>query len=386
MFKCTPFASGFRIGYIGGGQLARMSALQAFRFGMEVAVYAASPDEPLCAMTPHVTIGAPDDDAALTAFAASCDVVTLENEFLDSSLLLRVRDASGTPMFPSPESFSMIEDKIVEKRTFAQAGIPVADWREVRTEADLQAFGDEFGWPYILKSAKGGYDGYGNATARDMESALAGFKKLGGDSGRAILAEAMVPFTKELAVMVARNLHGTVVYPCTETIQENHICKDVLVPAPIPEALRVQAQELAVAAMEAIDATGIFGFEFFLTHDHRILLNESAPRPHNSGHYSIEACVASQFENHVRAICQLPLGSTQMRRPAAVMVNTLGTHNRPTQVEGLAPVLATPDAHFHLYGKKASKIGRKMGHLTVLGDDLDTLLTHAHTLAQSIRI
>ena len=386
MFKCTPFASGFRIGYIGGGQLARMSALQAFRFGMEVAVYAASPDEPLCAMTPHVTIGAPDDDAALTAFAASCDVVTLENEVLDSSLLLRVRDASGTPMFPSPESFSMIEDKIVEKRTFAQAGIPVADWREVRTEADLQAFGDEFGWPYILKSAKGGYDGYGNATARDMESALAGFKKLGGDSGRAILAEAMVPFTKELAVMVARNLHGTVVYPCTETIQENHICKDVLVPAPIPEALRVQAQELAVAAMEAIDATGIFGFEFFLTHDHRILLNESAPRPHNSGHYSIEACVASQFENHVRAICQLPLGSTQMRRPAAVMVNTLGTHNRPTQVEGLAPVLATPDAHFHLYGKKASKIGRKMGHLTVLGDDLDTLLTHAHTLAQSIRI
>lgn len=386
MFKTSPFASGFRIGYIGGGQLARMSALQAFRFGMEVAVYASSNDEPLCAMTPHVTIGTPDDEAALTTFAASCDVVTLENEFLDSSLLLYVRNASGTPMFPSPESFAKIEDKIVEKQTFAQAGIPVADWREVRTEADLGAFGEDFGWPYILKSAKGGYDGYGNATARDLDSAIAGFTKLGGKAGRAILAEAMVPFTNELAVMVARNLHGIAVYPCTETIQENHICKDVLVPAPIPEALRFQAQELAVAAMEAIDATGIFGFEFFLTHDHRILLNESAPRPHNSGHYSIEACTASQFENHVRAVCQLPLGSTEMRRPAAVMVNTLGTHNRPAQVEGLAPVLATPDAHFHLYGKKSSKVGRKMGHLTVLGDDLDTTLTQARTLAQSIRI
>jgi 5-(carboxyamino)imidazole ribonucleotide synthase len=386
MFKTSPFSSGFRIGFIGGGQLARMSALQAFRFGMEVAVYASTSDEPLCSMTPHVTIGAPDDEATLTAFAASCDVVTLENEFLDSSLLLRVRDASGTPMFPSPESFAKIEDKIIEKTSFAQAGIPVADWREVRTQADLQAFGDEFGWPYILKSAKGGYDGYGNATARDVESALVGFRKLGGDSGRAILAEAMVPFTNELAVMVARNLHGIAVYPCTETIQQNHICKEVLAPAPIPEALRVQAQELAVAAMEAIDATGIFGFEFFLTHDHRILLNESAPRPHNSGHYSIDACIASQFENHVRAVCQLPLGSTEMRRPVAVMINTLGTHNRPALVEGLAPVLATPDAHFHLYGKKTSKIGRKMGHVTMLGDDLDVTCENARTLANSIQI
>lgn len=386
MFKTSPFASKFRIGFIGGGQLARMSALQAFRFGMDVAVYASSPDEPLCSMTPYVTIGSPENEAALTAFAASCDVVTLENEFLDSSLLLRVRDASGTPMFPSPESFAKIEDKIVEKTTFAAAGIPVADWRDVANEDDLRQFGDNFGWPYILKSAKGGYDGYGNATARDLASAKAGFEKLGGTKGRSILAEAMVPFTNELAVMVARNLHGTVVYPCTETIQKNHICKEVLAPAPIPQALQVQAQELAIAAMEAIDATGIFGFEFFLTHDNRILLNESAPRPHNSGHYSIEACITSQFENHVRAVCQLPLGPSDMRRPVAVMINTLGTDNRPAMVEGLAPTLATPDAHFHLYGKKTSKIGRKMGHLTLLGDEMVVTSSKARELAESIRI
>jgi 5-(carboxyamino)imidazole ribonucleotide synthase len=138
--------------------------------------------------------------------------------------------------------------------------------------------------------------------------------------------------------------------------------------------------------MEAIDATGIFGFEFFLTHDHRILLNESAPRPHNSGHYSIEACVTSQFENHVRAVCQLPLGPSDMRRPVAVMVNTLGTHNRPAQVEGLAETLVNPDAHFHLYGKSISKVGRKMGHLTLLGDELVVTSTKARQLAESIRI
>lgn len=386
MFTRSPLSAGFRIGYIGGGQLAAMSALQAFRFGMDVAVYAASADEPLCRMTPHVSVGRPDDLDALTAFAATCDVVTLENEFLDSALLTAVRDRSGTPMFPSPESFAAIEDKIIEKRTFAGAGIPVADWREIRDQADLVRFGTDFGWPFILKSAKGGYDGYGNATARDLSTAKAGFAKLGGEAGRPILAEAMVPFTKELAVMVARNAHGVAVYPCVETIQKEHICKEVLAPAPVPEALRRQAQELALAAMEAIDATGIFGFEFFLTHDNRLLLNESAPRPHNSGHYSIEGCVTSQFENHVRAVCQLPLGTPAMRRPAAVMVNTLGTHARPATAEGAGATFDEPDAHFHLYGKRGSKPGRKMGHLTVLGDDLVVTWERAKTLAESIRI
>jgi len=386
MFRRSPLSAGFRIGYIGGGQLAAMSALQAFRFGMDVAAYAASADEPLCRMTPRMTLGRPDDIDLLTAFAATCDVLTLENEFLDAAVLAAVRDRSGTPLFPTPESFAAIEDKIVEKRTFSEAGIPVADWREVRDEADLTRFGADFGWPYILKSAKGGYDGYGNATAYDVESAKRGFAKLGGESGRPILAEALIPFTKELAVMVARNEHGVAVYPCVETIQENHICKVVVVPAPIPVPLRRQAQELAVAAMEAIDATGIFGFEFFLTADNRLLLNESAPRPHNSGHYSIEGCATSQFENHVRAVCQLPLGSVDMRRPVAVMVNLLGTHARPVTADGIGASFLEPDAHVHIYGKRWSRPGRKMGHLTVLGDELTDTRERAETLAKSIRV
>jgi 5-(carboxyamino)imidazole ribonucleotide synthase len=386
MFSRSPLSAGFRIGFIGGGQLAAMSALQALRFGMDVAVYAASADEPLCRMTPHMTLGRTDDIDALTAFAATCDVLTLENEFLDATVLTAVRDRSGTPLFPTPESFAAIENKIIEKRTFSEAGIPVADWREVRTEADLVRFGADFGWPYILKSAKGGYDGYGNATAYDVNSAKQGFAKLGGESGRPILAEALIPFTKELAVMVARNEHGVAVYPCVETIQENHICKVVVAPAPIPVPLRRQAQELAVVAMEALNATGIFGFEFFLTADNRLLLNESAPRPHNSGHYSIEGCVASQFENHVRAVCQLPLGSTDMRRPVAVMVNLLGTHARPVTADGIGSSFLESDTHVHIYGKRWSKPRRKMGHLTVLGDELTDTWERAETLAKSIRI
>jgi 5-(carboxyamino)imidazole ribonucleotide synthase len=386
MFARSPLSAGFRIGFIGGGQLAAMSAQQAFRFGMDVAVYAASADEPLCRMTPLVSIGQPDDIDALAAFAATCDVLTLENEFMDSAVLTALRDCSGTPLFPTPESFDAIGDKINEKRTFSQAGIPVADWRHIHTEADLARFGDDFGWPFILKSAKGGYDGYGNATAYDLDSARKGFANLGGDSGRPVLAEALIPFTKELAVMVARNEHGVAVYTCAETIQENHICKMVIAPAPIPLPLRRQAQELAVAAMEAVQATGIFGFEFFLTADNRLILNESAPRPHNSGHYSIEGCVTSQFENHVRAVCQLPLGSAELRRPAAVMVNLLGTHARPVTAEGIGSSFSEPDAHVHIYGKRWSKPGRKMGHLTVLGDDAAQTLERAQLLAKSIQI
>ncbi len=385
MFKRPPFSAGFRIGYVGGGQLAAMSALQAFRFGMDVAVYAASADEPLCRMTPHATIGRMDDEAALAAFFRTCDVVTLENEFLDADLLLRARNAAGTPLFPTPETFARIADKIVEKRTFAAAGIPVAPWAEIAGPADLDAFGAAHGWPYVLKSAKGGYDGYGNATVTDAGAAREAWRRLGGADGRPVLAEAFVPFSLELAVMVARNLHGTAVYPCVQSIQAGHICKEILAPAPVPPALRRQAQELAVAAMEAVDATGIFGFEFFLTTDGRILLNESAPRPHNSGHYTMEACMASQFENHVRAVCQLPLGDPSMRRPAAAMINLLGTDNRPTRFEHTAETLDTSDAHLHLYGKTGSRIGRKMGHLTLLGEDPAETLALARQLTDPIR-
>lgn len=383
----TSLAANTKIGFLGAGQLARMSALQAFRFGIQVGVFSdRTENEPVQFMTPYSTSGSFNSVGDMVEFAKTCDVITLENEFISSEILQEVQDKSGTPIFPSPKSFALIENKLIEKQSFENAGIPVTPYSLVKSEANLEQFGSEYGWPYLLKSSKGGYDGYGNETVRTLEEAIEGFKKLGGDNGRDILAEAFVPFTKELAVQVARNETGVVVYPCCETVQENHICVAVLSPAPIEKKYQQKAQELAIKAVEAIDGKGIYAFEFFLTETGDILLNESAPRPHNSGHYTIEGCVTSQFENHVRAVLGLPLGSTEMIKPAAAMINLLGTHNRPADSDHIVQALEAPDGHLHVYGKVQSKVGRKMAHFTLLGDDLESTHQKAKSLTNTIEI
>ncbi len=383
----TSLPANLRIGFLGAGQLARMSSLEAFRFGIQVAVFSdRTENEPVQFMTPFSTSGSFDSVDDMIEFAKDCDVITLENEFISSKILAEVQERSGTPIFPSPKSFSLIENKLIEKQTFENAGIPVTPYKLVESESDLENFGDTYGWPYLLKSSKGGYDGYGNETVQDLESAKKAFDKLGGNKGRDILAEAFVPFTKELAVQVARNETGTVVYPCCETVQENHICVAVLSPAPIEEKFQKRAQELAVKAVEAIDGKGIYAFEFFLTKDGDILLNESAPRPHNSGHYTIEGCITSQFENHVRAVLGLPLGSTKMSSPAVAMINLLGTHNRPAETDHIQKALSTENGHLHVYGKIQSKVGRKMAHYTLLGDDLEGTFKKAREITDRIEI
>jgi 5-(carboxyamino)imidazole ribonucleotide synthase len=381
--------SDFRLGILGAGQLARMSAYQAFRYGIEVAVYtgtASGSTEPTTLVTPYTVHGTFDDIDALVDFALHCDVITLENEFIDASILQRVRDASGKPMYPAPETFELIGDKRSEKETFERAGIPVTPWAFLPSANDARTFGESHGYPFVIKSSKGGYDGYGNATVHTADEAEKAWGELGGNAQRDVIAEAFVDFKMELAVQVARNHTGTVVYPCCESIQEGHICKTVIAPARISETLRHRAEEMAVSAIEAIDGTGLFAFEFFLTQDDRILLNESAPRPHNSGHYTIEGCITSQFENHVRAVLGLPLGSTCLRRKAAVMVNLLGKRNHLAIVENTQALFHTEDAHLHVYGKSNSKVGRKMGHITVLGDDVDTTVNRALWLAEHINL
>lgn len=379
--------STFTIGFLGAGQLARMSALQAFRFGMQVAVFSDRPeDEPVQFMTPHSYSGSFDDPASMIEFAKRCDVITLENEFIDSKVLQTVQDQSGTPIWPSPGSFALIENKLTEKQTFEKAGIPVTPYALLKNRGDLDAFGSTHDWPYLLKSSKGGYDGYGNETVRNSDEAAAAFKKLGGEAGHDLLAEAFVDFTHELAVQAVRNQTGIAVYPCVETVQENHICVAVKAPAPVSLEIREKAQQMAIKAIEAIDGTGIFAFEFFLKPDGSLLLNESAPRPHNSGHYTIEGCVTSQFENHVRAVCGLPLGSTDLVKPAAVMINLLGTHEREAEIEDAGGALNEPNGHLHSYGKLQSKPGRKMAHYTLLGDDPETIYERARTLTSGIHI
>lgn len=385
MQKRFSLSATHKIGIIGGGQLARMSAYQAYRFGFQVgAVTSASGKDPMEEITPHTFRGDVNDYDTLKKLADWADVITLENEFLDSSLLFRLQEETGKNIYPGPDSFRLIEDKRIEKETFRNAGIPVAAFMVIASDDDLRKFGAKHGWPFLLKSSKGGYDGYGNAMVHTMDEAKNAFADLGGAHGREVIAEERIDFTHELAVLVARNRTGTVTYPCVETLQVNHICQTVIAPARIPRQLREQACELAVAATEAINGTGLFAFEFFLTESNEILLNESAPRPHNSGHYTIEACETSQFENHIRAVCGFPPGAATMRKPVAVMVNLLGKHNKKAAVGCPTEVFMAEDAHLHVYGKKDSRVGRKMGHLTILGMDVEDCLKTADNFEKQI--
>ncbi|MDR9419418.1 5-(carboxyamino)imidazole ribonucleotide synthase [Gracilimonas sp.] len=383
----TSIPSNLKLGFLGAGQLARMSSLEAFRFGIQVAVFSdRTENEPVQFMTPYSTSGSFDSVDDMVEFAKGCDVITLENEFISSDILAEVQEKSGTPIYPSPDTFSLIENKLIEKQTFEKAGIPVTPYQIVDDESSLKEFGELYGWPFMLKSSKGGYDGYGNETVHNLEEAKKAFINLGGDKGQDILAEAFVDFTKELAVQVARNETGTVVYPCCETVQKNHICVAVLSPAPVKDTFQNKAQELALKATEAIDGKGIFAYEFFLTSDGDILLNESAPRPHNSGHYTIEGTVTSQFENHVRAVLGLPLGSTQLNKPAAAMINLLGVHQRPAETDHVEEPLSTENGHLHVYGKVDSKVGRKMAHYTLLGENLEETYKKAMHVTRKIEI
>lgn len=375
---------GFRLGIIGGGQLARMSAYEAFKLGIHVgAVCSESGKDPMEQVTPTVFRGDVSDYDTLMKLAEWADVITLENEFLDGEVLERVQRDSGKPVYPSPKSFKLIESKRLEKETFRDAGIPVADFVVVESTAAIQKTGARLGWPFILKSSKGGYDGYGNAVVSNQAEAEKAFRNFGGEEGREVIAEEMVDFTKELAVMVARNAHGMVSFPCCETIQHHHICAKVLAPAPISRRLRDECVALAEKAIQAIDGIGIFGFEFFLTKDNELLLNESAPRPHNSGHFSMEACSVSQFETHVRAVCGLPLIKPVMRYPAAVMVNLLGKFNGPAELTLPVSESAHEEVHLHVYGKSESRLGRKMGHITVLGNNPESTLDTADRLEKA---
>lgn len=383
----NPLSANYKVGFLGAGQLARMTGLQAFRYGIQVGVFSDRDEqEPVQFMTPHSMTGSYDSVDDLANFAKQCNVLTLENEFIDSSILRKAQEQSGTPIYPSPDTFSKIENKLIEKRTFENAGLTVTPYKIVKTVTDLKGFGQNYGWPYVLKSSKGGYDGYGNETVASIEEAKKAFNNLGGNDNRDIIAEAFVDFTHELAVQVARNETGHVVYPCCETVQENHICVGVKSPAPVSKSIQQKAQQMAVKATEAIDGKGIFAYEFFLTQDGELLLNESAPRPHNSGHYTIEGCVTSQFENHIRAVMGLPLGSTKLRAPAVAMINLLGTDERDAQVDSALHALAQSDGHLHIYGKLDSHPGRKMAHYTMLGDEMKSTYTKAQELTDEIRI
>ncbi len=371
------------IGILGGGQLAKMLSQEVFKMGMRTAIIEHGEGSPAGMMTAMSWDTGWNDREALDAFIEASDIITLENEFIAPEILEYI--ASKRPVFPLPETIALVQDKFTQKETMRNAGIAITPFAACHSIEDVHAFGSEYGYPFVMKTRTLGYDGYGNATIRsasDIESAWNRFRDP--EAPREIMCEAFVNFTKELAVMVARNRRGEMaIYPCVETIQEDHICRYVLAPARVEDAIAEKAKSMARQCIEAISGIGVFGIEMFLTKDGEVLFNEIAPRPHNSGHYTIEACFTSQFENGIRAILNLPLGSPELKVPAAVMVNLLGTRSGPGMPDSPVDTLKFPHTIVHLYGKKECRKGRKMGHLTTCGITLEEAAKEAYSAASS---
>jgi 5-(carboxyamino)imidazole ribonucleotide synthase len=364
----SAFIPNHRLGIIGGGQLAKMTALSALQLGCDVAVLERNPVSPAAVLATHSLVGDWDSPAELQRLGAHCDVVTLENEFVDAASLAALEKA-GHKIFPTPQSIALVQDKLIQKQTLAAADLPVPEFRAVANPEAVAVAAREVGLPLLLKARRNAYDGKGNVTVRTLAEIPAAWRKLGGHDGNELLVEAFCPFTSELAVIITRGRNGEcATYPLVETVQRDHICHIVRAPAAVSPEISTVALDIARRAVTAVGAVGSFGVEMFLTAEGKVFVNELAPRVHNSGHYTIEACECSQFENHVRAVLGCPLGSTRMVAPAAVMVNVLGVSKGPGRPAGLDRALAVPGAHVHIYGKAMSNAGRKMGHVTALGD------------------
>ncbi|MBE0541211.1 MAG: 5-(carboxyamino)imidazole ribonucleotide synthase [Verrucomicrobia bacterium] len=373
------------LGIVGGGQLAKMTAQAAAQLGCKVVILERQPEFPAGSVAARTLIGDWDDPDSLLDLAALVEVVTLENEFVDAGALAFL-EQRGHPLWPSSATMRLIQDKFVQKQTLAAAGLPVPWPRAVERMEDVAAVACEWGFPLLLKARRNAYDGKGNATIRTVTDIETAWRKLGGPSSNPLFAEQFCPFTQELAIIVTRARDGEVVtYPVVETVQREHICHVVRAPAPVAPEIAERAADLACRAVAAIGAIGSFGVEMFLMKDGQLFINELAPRVHNSGHYTIEACVCSQFENHVRAVLGWPLGSTAMRSPAAAMVNLLASADGPAMPQGLQEALRVPGAHVHLYGKNHSAPGRKMGHVTALGQTLADAEATAQRAADCIR-
>jgi 5-(carboxyamino)imidazole ribonucleotide synthase len=371
------------IGILGGGQLARMTAAAGYKLGLRIAILDPESDSPAQQAATVKVVASLDDVSGLENIARVSDLLTLENEFVNASLLEHI-ESLGVPIYPTSRTVALVQDKLFQKQALESSGIDVPAFTEVSSENDILQAGERLGWPLILKARRNGYDGRGNASIEGPNEIPLAWTKLGGEN-RSLMVEAFVRFRKELAVMVARSPKGEVVtYPLVETVQKDHICHIVKAPASVSTLVGERAAIMARRAVEAVDGVGIFGMEMFLLEDDGLLINEMAPRPHNSGHYTIEACITSQFENHLRAILGLPLGSPSMVLPAAAMVNLLADRNGVTSISGVEKALQTPGVNLHLYGKKLTRPSRKMGHITVIGKSLGEALERATEAASFI--
>jgi len=360
------------VAVIGGGQLARMMQQPAIALGLRLRLLAEGPDVSAAQVIGDHVVGSHTDLGDLRRAVADAPVVTFDHEHVPPAHLRALTD-DGHACRPGPDALIHAQDKLVMRRRLTELGVPCPRWAAVGGPADVEVFG----LPAIVKTARGGYDGKGVwkvETADDLEEPFS----VGGE----LLAEEVVSFRRELSAQVARGASGEIVdYPVVESRQVNGVCAEVVAPAPnLDPGLEAQARRIARTIATELGVVGMLAVELFETDDERVLVNELAMRPHNTGHWSIDGAVTSQFENHLRAVTDLPLGSTTPRQPWAVMVNILGGTVTDLSAQRAVALAVEPDVKVHLYGK-AVKPGRKVGHVTAVGDDLEDVLRRARRSA-----
>ena len=373
-----------RVGVIGGGQLARMMIVPALELGLEIKVLAEA--EGSSAALAATQVGDYTKIETVAEFAKTVDVITFDHEHVPLAILESL-EAAGVSVQPPSRALAFAQNKLHMRRRLHELGLPMPVWAEIQTEDDLQEFLNANGGVCVLKTPIGGYDGKGVRIVRSVADAQDWLEPQAlAQVGGTLLAEEKVGFIREVAQLSARTPSGEFkTWPLVQTTQANGVCAEVISPAPgANDETIAHAAEIARAVAEGVGVSGVLAVEMFETPNGRLLINELAMRPHNSGHFSIEGSVTSQFEQHIRAVLDLPLGSTEARAKWSVMVNLLGVNDRNDFVSGFASVLAAhPEAKVHTYGKGA-RAGRKMGHVTVVSDSLDFATDEANATAQAL--
>ncbi|MGC9503102.1 5-(carboxyamino)imidazole ribonucleotide synthase [Baaleninema sp.] len=364
-----------RVGIIGGGQLAWMMVREASSLGLEVVVQTPKPDDPAVELAAETVLAEVADAQATSRLAEKCDVITFENEFVELEALSKLAK-NGVCFQPRLETLEPLLDKYHQRCHLKEWNLPVPRFFNLAPQETIPA---DMGFPLVMKARRHGYDGQGTVIVETGDELNAVWKRWGYPS---VLIEEFVPFDRELAVIAARNATGDLaIYPVVETQQEDQVCRRVVAPAAVSSTVVSQCEAIAGTILNRLDVVGLFGIELFLTQNGKVLVNEIAPRTHNSGHFSLDACQTSQFAQLLRAVCHLPLGSTAMKSPAAVMVNLLGYEQaRRDYRDKREAIAAIPNVFLYWYGKTESRPGRKLAHATVLADEPH----HAMAVAREI--
>jgi len=381
--RAPSSAPAARVAMVGAGQLARMTHRAAIDYGIELHVLAGSPGDPAVTAGAGYSLGRADDGALLRRLAMDADVLTFDHELVPLDEL-RSMAAEGCVIRPSADALALGCDKLFARAVVSGLGdlsIPVPAFAPVSGASDVAAFAERHGWPVVLKARHGGYDGRGVVVVHDAAESERVLAAPGGVEGPRWVVEEFLDIAAEFAVLLARSPSGsTATYPPIGTLQVEGICRELTIPVDLPEDLVRQGASWARSILEGFGATGIAAVEYFVTTDGRLLLNEFALRPHNSGHITLEACATSQFHQHLRAVLDWPLGETGLVRPAAT-VNLIADATTTDVSRRLPMALAVPDVHVHLY-QKAPRPGRKVGHVTALGDSVPEALERARTAAE----